>query len=232
MEFTTLGATPSPSPTPTTAPTPQPTSPPMPTDTPPDPTSEPRCAVTTKAATEVEQNTAVLNGELEIYNPIIKDELRYCFWKDGSEETKMVYGSKTTVPPYQGRIYGLEPGTKYYYYAYNSDVKGETLSFTTLSSVTPPYGYTYPYLIVSDSVSGDKRRIVIERYQSTSGAVIICARYNESGGLAGVEIKTISENVPEVFDVEFTAAEKQRIFVWENMSSMKPLSESYGCTFQ
>lgn len=229
MEFTTLGATPSPSPspTPTTEPTPQPTSPPMPTDTPPGPTSESRCAVKTKAATEVEQNTAVLNGELEIYNPIIKDELRYCFWKDGSEETKMVYGSKTTVPPYQGRIYGLEAGTKYYYYAYNSDVKGETLSFTALSSVTPPDGYTYPYRIVSDSVSGDVRSILIERYKTMSDAMVICASYDERGALLGVEVKTLSGGGEGILDVEFTATQNQRVFVWENADTMEPMAEAY-----
>lgn len=228
-QFTTLGATPSPEPTATPSPEPStsPTAPPAPTDTPPEPSAPPRCSVTTGAAVNIGKDTAVLTGELEIYDESVKDELYYEFWEDGTDEIKRVYGAGTAEHPYGGTIYGLKPGTVYCYYAYNGTVKGEIMTFKTLPDATPPDGYEYPYRIVSDSSSDSKRIFTVERYRETAAAVMICASYDLQGRLVRIETKALAGNEDEVFSAEFMASDKQRVFVWENINSIKPLSTVY-----
>ncbi len=226
---------------------------------PPMPTCDPEAAVqvTTGDATDITKTSAVLNGSIEgstsawaIFYHCIAPTEGVLYNAQG-----FILGGDDADG--SGTLTDLTPATRYIYYAYDSvtQTRGEIKEFTTLGespteeptelpteeptempTETPTEApteapYQYPYRVVDDSATEDTYTFTVERYEQSLPAVVICAQYDTDGALKSVELRELSGDEEEVFELEFKRyANTACVFVWESVKTMMPIAARFDVT--
>ena len=139
---------------------------------------------------------------------------------------------------YSVKVWNLEPGTEY---MYQMTEAGDIKSFITLDAAPdgdyeedPIEPEVMPFMVSDVNYVGDTISAKITNQSDVpQSGVVICAAYNESGTLLKMSTNGI-ENIDSMgfenctFDA-IAEADKYKIFVWNNLKSMKPLAESVEC---
>ena len=136
---------------------------------------------------------------------------------------------------YSVKVWNLEPGTEY---MYQMTEAGDIKSFITLDTAPdgdyeedPIEPEVMPFMVSDVNYVGDTISAKTTNQSDVpQSGVVICAAYNETGTLLKVSTYGI-ENMNSMgfenctFDA-IAEADKYKIFVWNNLKSMKPLAES------
>jgi hypothetical protein len=138
--------------------------------------------VTTSAASSIAQTSATLNGSLTSLGGDTYTNVRFNYGLTTALGTSTSWVAKSATGTFSAGISSLTAGTTYYFQAegdnsYATNGYGQTLEFTTLSSITAPTVVTYG----SDSVLETSMRLI--GYLSDDGGQTCSVRFEY--GLTG-----------------------------------------------